>query len=142
MADLAGKKLLISVALLFVSSIFIFLTIFTNYKSAGIQKYISLLISIGFWLSIILGYIFLFFAQKSVKKDKTKQKIGLLCIFTNKYATVSDVILFASLMTLIVLSITSFSNSTVYIGLISIIFFAFNLHCIFNGRVFNKLINC
>ncbi len=134
------KKLYISILLICISGACVFLTAFVNLESSGVQKLFPLIVSAVFWLSALIGYIFLILTYKSVRKDKAKRKLALISFFTNKYAFFSDIVLIIGLITIIALSVFKFSNSIVYTALISIIYLAFNLHCILNGRVFNKYI--
>ena len=135
------KKFMLSLFFICLSGLFLFFTAFVKTDSFGIEKLISVTVAAAFWLSAIAGYIFLFLSYKIIKKDDKKRKLGIISIFTNRYAFYCDIILFISVFATVVLSIFDFQNAIVYTALISVIYLSFNLHCILNGRVFNRYLS-
>ena len=115
-----------------------FLTVFTDYESDGLPKILAFLVTIGFWVSLISGYIALFITHRKIGKEKIRKKPGVVCFFTNSYAFVCDLVMIALLVAVVVIAIVNFGNLIFNTALISLLFLSINLHCILNGRVFNK----
>ena len=90
------RFLVLSVFMLFISSIMLFLMTFSDLQKEGIIKVISFSITTLFWLGVILGYTFMivFYA----KNKKPKGLVGIALFFTNKYAAIADCMLIASVV--------------------------------------------
>ena len=112
----------------------LFLTTFADYKSEGVVKVIALSITAVFWLSLLLGYIFMITFY--VKSEKPKGLVGVISFFTNKYGFVADCLLIASVVLTVALVLLNVYSNLIYSLLVSVIFFAFNLHAVLNGKVF------
>lgn len=130
----------ISIIMLFVSTIAIILTPLTDYNAMGGKKFFSVFISFVLWIGIITGYIYLIFFYRGMQKSEKKGRIGVISFFSNRYSVFIDLIFILSLILIVVFAIINFRNTFVFSLLFGVIFISANLHCIFNGRVFNKLI--
>ena len=134
------KILMASFFMLCLCALSLFLVIFTDYQAEGFVKVISMVISLLFWISLLAGYILMIlFYQKNPDK-KLKGKIGIISFFTNKFAVITDLVMFASIIFMIVLSLLNVYFNVIYALLFSILFISLNFHCVFNGKVFNKMI--
>ena len=138
---LKNKGMGISLACITASSLFMFLTVFFDYDSEGLSKILSPLIAIGFWISLLIGYIFFFITHRKSGVEKVRKTPGVVCFFSNSYAFVCDLVMIVAFVAIIVILITGFANAIINTALISILFLTINLHCILNGRVFNKCIS-
>ena len=129
----------ISIVMLCLSAIPIVFVTFFDYKN-GVSKVFSIIISVLFWIAIISGYLLLVVFYKQHRNEKIKGRIGAIRFFRNKYAFLSDVVMIISIFILITSAVLKIKTSFLYSLLIGIIFISANFHCIFNGRVFNRLI--
>lgn len=132
------KLPLLSVIMLAISASTIILSSFTDYNSDGMVRIMSLVLSICFWMGILIGYIYMFIFYRKKDKKNLKGRIGIISFFTNRYAVVLDVIMILDILLIVVLSLINFKMALVYSLLLGILFLTINLHCIFNGRVFNN----
>lgn len=113
---------------------------------------ISMICGICFWAFLIIGIVLQVILSKQINKWKAKYyrvrrsmrvhpKIGLISIFKNLPGTVSDI---AFLFSIITFAVTYYFTEGIsilcYISL-SIIFFSFCSHCIFNGKNYYYITN-
>ena len=103
--------------------------------------------SIVFWVMLLIGIlvqIMLYISMReSIKSDfaTKKRKIGLICLFSNRYADVADLLMIVSMIILIISFIlTDASNYFNYI-ILSVFVFSFSMHCVLNGRKFYYMIH-
>lgn len=101
--------------------------------------------SIGamFWIGIITSQTSFWFSNAVIKKsmeaeEKSTDKLGIICFFQNKAASVFDVILLASVIATAVCSGIAKNNIGSYIS-IALLFFSFYEHCLWNGRNFKYI---
>ena len=69
-----------------------------------------------------------------VRRISKRMPIGIISFLKNKPGIAADVLLFASIITLVILIKTECFNPVVSGVCMSIMFLAFDAHCIFNGR--------
>lgn len=132
------KLPLLSVIMLAVSASTIILSSFTDYSSGGTVRIISLVLSLCFWIGILIGYIYMFIFYRKKDKKSLKGRVGIISFFTNMYAVISDIIMILDISLIVILSLINFKMALIYSLLLGILFLTINLHCIFNGRVFNN----
>lgn len=103
-----------------------------------------------FWSSMILAQVF-FWRGNKVRKEiqsritggnsRKKLPVGCLAFATSTEAGFCDMVLSASLATLICVSILDGKNDWVVVLSLSILLLAVHLHCILNGRTYRYLKN-
>ncbi len=102
-------------------------------------------VGLTFWVSAIVGYTLLIFANRERKKfifNKLDRdfsmnfKIGILSFFSNIPASVADAMLIGSSFAFIVIRFTNWQSEYISYVLLFILFLSFNMHCIFNGRIY------
>ena len=92
-----------------------------------------------FWIGLIGTIIFAVKINTSRKRSPVfkelygdKTKLGLIHFFQNRFAIISDSVLFLSIIGLIISRITS-NNLNIQFILLSILIFSFGMHCMLNG---------
>ncbi len=131
----------IIIACLFVSSFSIFLVFAGDYQGELINKICAYAMGIAFWLGLLVGYAVFIVFNKKRKQDtdtKMKQRPGIVCFFSNRYATFFDVLLAISLIVTIVCLIVP-SYEVIMITALSLCLFSFHMHSILNGINFKYL---
>lgn len=101
---------------------------------------LGLVTGLMFWIGLVVGLMTqLVIAILSRGKEKT-QKLGIISCCKNQYGKIIDSICLISLVLLIAgLIITNQKGYICYIGL-SLFSFSFCMHCILNGRAFNRIL--
>lgn len=69
-----------------------------------------------------------------VKRVSQKMPIGLISFLKNKAGTAADILLFASLITVVIFIKIGYFNPVISGICMSIMFLSFDAHCIFNGK--------
>lgn len=111
---------------------------------------LSLICGSGFWLFTIVGIVLQIIVSINIKSwyerrrlyrsRFRKTRIGLLSVFSNAPAIISDVSLVISLTAFIVFMIVDSTGIFAYISL-SVLFLSFSAHCIFNGKNYYYITN-
>lgn len=105
------------------------------------------LVAVGavFWLSAIIGYGFLFLANRRRKQFILRRydgnlsmgcRPGLITFFQNKPAAVADVTMAVSLLLLIIVGLTDWNNSYLVYVLLFLFLLSFHMHGLLNGRIY------
>ena len=110
------------------------------------MKWFNILTGTLFWGALICGIVlYILYSNECKKQYKNikgkrdfynKKRFGLISFFSNRYAVISDVGLFISILLFAILMI--FSDRTSYLCYVAIMLSALflALHCIFNGKPF------
>lgn len=111
----------------------------SNVRGNGAEKVLSLIIAIIFWIGIIIEIVMLIMANSNRKNSLPANRkhigtIGALTFFSNREASIVDIILCVSLITLTILTIGNIEVGLLNIIVIVIVFLSFNFHCFFNGK--------
>lgn len=116
-------------------------------REAGRQVFLILL-GLIFWISLILGYLLVFLANRARKLFIMRKldgdlpmgcHIGLITFFSNLPAIIADLIMIASFIALfIIYCVGAIDNYITYV-ILAILVFTLNMHGMFNGRIY-KLI--
>ncbi len=113
---------------------------------------VSIICGICFWSFLIIGIIFQIVLSKKINKWKSKYyrirrsmrispKIGIISLFKTPFGIVSDILFLLSLITFVVAYCLTDGISIICYLSLSIIFFSFCSHCIFNGKNYYYIIN-
>ncbi len=98
-----------------------------------------------FWLFAITGYGTVMKANKNRLKFLNKKfgrdiqknfRPGILCVFSNRYAKIADVMLAIFAAVFVVSLFTQLKNTYYIIAILSLFVWAANMHCLFNGRIY------
>lgn len=127
----------LSIIMLTESSITIVLSPFTDYRTTGTVRSISVILSLCFWVGLLVGYISLFMFYRKKSKSDIQGKAGAVCFFRNIYAAITDIIMIADILLITILTLIEFRMALMYSSLLGILFLSIHLHCIFNGKIFN-----
>ena len=134
------RLLIVSIIFLSISAISIALIPLYNLLGNAKTNPISYIGTALLWIGIIGGYVALFMFIRKHRGLRTKGRIGVITFFRNRYASIADVVLVIALVLIVVLALLRTGSMVIYSLLFGIVFLFFNLHCIFNGRVFHTLI--
>lgn len=134
------KKLLyVQIISFLISSISLSLTSFVSYEDGTAKIVFSIIVGLLFWIGLAVGIILNFMLKNKTKNRLENEKgIGLICFFKNKIAICFDVaMIFLLVASIVVIAIQteSFIGSIV----IALFVFSFEMHCIFNGKIFKCL---
>ncbi len=133
-----------SIILLLVTSLTILLIPLTDVFSGNTQKVCSYIVGAVFWLSLILGQIIFWIANReriSIEHNLQKKEIkrlsanypGVLCFFQNREAAVADVTVIISFLLVIAELIFKIKSEWIILSSVSTLIFSFGMHCILNG---------
>lgn len=119
-----------------------------NYMEGILQRSILFLIGCLFWGALISGYFFLILTYKNYKRTVSKKILKenesmhafeLLAICSNQEAKITDIVLLADLMLLLVINLLKKTDGIFsYIGL-AVFVFTIHMHCMFNGNIYRKI---
>ena len=128
----------------------------TNINGHGIERLLTYIVAIVFWLGIIFGFVFLIktsserrgIERRNRKNNnkyhakQTKQRIGILCFFKNRKAIVSDFLLF--FFAILVGGLAFFKIAIEWLVIISIVLLilSFYFHCFLNGKNYRCIMAC
>lgn len=134
------KKLLyVQIISFFISSLSLSLTSFVSYEDGVAKKVFSIIVGLLFWIGLVVGIIFIFILKNKTKNCLENEKgVGLVRFFKNKFAICFDVAMIVWLIASIVLiaiQTESFIGSVV----IALFVFSFEMHCVFNGKIYKCL---
>lgn len=123
-----------SVLLMPIASVQKELTVFPMFISGGC-----------FWIgligTILMGVKINRFSKKIYKnKSYEIKKLGLICFFSNKKATITDIVMFVSVVCFIVIKIC-IDNIYLLFTSVSLFVFSFGMHCMLNGKNYIYLNN-
>lgn len=137
-----SQNIIISIFFSFISSVAILPIIMLGEDETknSLIRYLSPVI---FWLGVIFEQVFIITAssvrkklEKQPKNKKFKRNIGLFSVFSNKYASVFDLIFLATLVVFLVMCIFGLGVNVVQYVVLFILIFAFRMHCTLNGKNF------
>lgn len=109
----------------------------------------SMIPGIMFWLFLIAGIviqiILIVRRKKRIIRERTysiekPKNVGIVSFFQNYPALIADCVFFICLISLVFVFIYN-PNGLIGYVILSIGAFSFCMHCIFNGRVYNHIVN-
>ncbi len=133
-----SKKMILAQVISFaISSLMICLSPICSYDEGKAKMIMSVIVSTVFWIGLIAGIVLDVLLGKDNKE--LKGKMGLISFFKNKIAMIFDILFVISLILSLVVVI---SKTALAIGsvAIAVCIFSFEMHCVLNGKCFNKLI--
>lgn len=141
-----------SVFSFFIVAVSLFAMAFGGSATSADVSIISMVCGICFWVFLIIGIVLQVVLSKQIGKWRAKYyrirrnmrihpKIGLLSFFKSPLGVASDIVLLLSVIAFaVVYYFTEGIGITCYISL-SLIFFSFCSHCIFNGKNYFYITN-
>lgn len=127
------------------SSTFVFMPIALEKSEQSLTHWRLRLTGIVFWISLIVGYVLLYFANKTRKQFVTQKlhgdlsmgcRIGVFNFFSNLPAIIADALAVISIIILIVIFLTGESNGFFTFIMSALLILSLNMHCLFNGRIY------
>lgn len=136
--DNSKKLYIVQITAFFVSSVSICFMPLGSYYDGKSERVLAIIFGIIFWLFLIIGIGLNVLIYKSNKEKQISGRCGIIRLFQNKYAKITDVILMISFIASVIIIVC---KSTIYFGAIVLFAFAFSfeMHCILNSKYFNKL---
>lgn len=143
----------ISILLVIISSVLILCIPFVDIDGTGIQKGLAYIIATAFWLCIILELPIIWLCstkRKWLEKCRKEQGIavsqfkpGVVSFMKTREGRIADIVMFASLITVIVIVCTQLKVQWLILSSVSVLYLSFNLHCLLNGKNYRyiKLLN-
>lgn len=143
----------ISILLAIIPSALILCIPFVNLEGTGIQRVLAYIMATAFWLCIILELLMIWKCstnRKCIENYRKNQGIALpqskpdVVSFTKtREGRVADIVMFASLITVIVIVWAQVKLQWLILGSVSVLYLSFNLHCLLNGKNYRyiKLLN-
>lgn len=135
-------KKLIYISLVFIciySATILFMPLASD-MSNKTNKMSVIILGMIFWLSFIIAYISLFLANRVRKsitiRKQDKSRIGLFSFFSNRSGIVADVLLLLSVVIFIISLFSPMANHWIIYIFLFFIVLSLNLHCIFNGKIY------
>ena len=113
-------------------------------QETGKQLFLILLGSI-FWISLLLGYVFVYLANGDRKYFIMRRldgdlsmgcHMGLITFFSNIPAVIVDSAMIASFIALFIIYYAGAINTYITYVMLTILVFTLNMHCMFNGRIY------
>lgn len=98
-----------------------------------------------FWLFAITGYGAIIKANKNRKEFllekfgrdiQTNYRPGVLCVFSNRYAEIADIMLAIFAVAFVISMFTRLRNTYYIVVILSLFVWAANMHSLFNGRIY------
>lgn len=132
------KQELISILAFVFSSASFMLFYFVDYQKNNFTKALGYLLPAIFWLGLIIAVVMQILISLKLKMEVTKNKIGVVSFFKNKYAVVFDVLMIVSIIITLILLVKHVNNFIVFL-IISLLIISFEMHCILNGKYFNTV---
>lgn len=138
-----------------VSSFSLILATFGDYNGSTANIITAVIAGLLFWLFLILGYVLLAMISKHRKQyekkavdfqtnrtrgTENKKKPGVICFFSNKYASIADVVMVISIiLTLVIVLLIPKTPQMLQLLLISLTVFSIHMHCVLNGINFKYI---
>lgn len=135
------KLILIQIISYFISSIALMLTSFASYEDTASKKAFSIVVGMLFWIGLVVGIAIAFVLKKKNGKVIEKSKaFGLIRFFKNKFAICSDI---ATILLFVASVIVVATKTEAFVGsvIIGLFVFAFEMHCVLNGKIFEYIKN-
>ncbi len=132
------KQELISILAFVFSAASFMLFYFVDYQKNNFTKALGYLLPAIFWLGLIIAVVMQILISLKSKMEVTKNKIGVVSFFKNKYAVVFDVLMIVSIIITLILLVKHVNNFIVFL-IISLLIVSFEMHCILNGKYFNTI---
>lgn len=132
------KQELISILAFVFSSASFMLFYFVDYQKNNFTKALGYLLPAIFWLGLIIAVVMQILISLKLKMEVTKNRIGVVSFFKNKYAVVFDALMIVSIIITVILLIKH-TNSFIVFLIISLLIISFEMHCILNGKYFNAI---
>ena len=137
----------LSVLCLFIMSATILFMQFSVNSSAQGRMFV-VAVGLTFWISALSGYTFIFIANRIRKKIMgqitsdyaiLRGRPGIICFFSNIYATVADTAMFLSFVLFAVVNFTELKTSYWAYIFLFLLIFSLHMHCLFNSKIFKLL---
>ena len=137
------NRLRLSIACAALASVAMMLVPICSFTEGTTKKVFSIAVGCAFWISLILEQLFFWNANKGRKRIHAAEfsnmrlknaSVGLFSFGTSREARICDLIMVITLITSIVFNVMRIHNEWLVISSLAILFFAFNMHCILNGR--------
>lgn len=132
------KQEFISVFTFVLSSVSFMLFYFVDYQKNNFAKALGYLLPAIFWLDLIIAVIMQILISSKLKMKITKNRIGVVSFFQNRYAAIFDGLMIVSFIITVILLIKH-TNSFIVFFIISLFVISFEMHCILNGKYFNTI---
>lgn len=110
---------------------------FCTYDGTKTQKIFAIVISTVFWAGLLIGVVINFVIKS--KFSLPSGKSGIIRFFANKYAKIFDILFVIALILSIVVIVTK-TELSIGSTAIALCIFSFEMHCVLNGKCFNKLL--
>ena len=103
------------------------------------------IVGVIFWALAITGYGTVIMANVNRKNFLNKKfgrdiqlnfRPGAFCVFSNKLAEMADIMLVIFAIAFVVALFTQLKNTYYIIVILSVLIWAINMHCLFNGRIY------
>lgn len=132
------KQEFISVFTFVLSSVSFMLFYFVDYQKNNFAKALGYLLPAIFWLGLIIAVIMQILISSKLKMEITKNRIGVVSFFQNRYAAIFDGLMIVSFIITAILLIKH-TNSFIVFFIIALFVISFEMHCILNGKYFNAI---
>lgn len=141
-----GQLLLLSVLFLTIhAATFLFMPFAAKTMVETTSKKALIIVGIVFWVSAIVGYLLLFLAD-SYRRAFVKRRLdgdysmgchmGIISFFKTTPGVIADGLFAISLLGIIIVAITGNINGFITYVLLALLSFSFNMHGVFNGRIY------
>ena len=134
----------LSVICVWVETIALLSVPFLNHiQSQNTNQLISYVVAGIFWLGMIMEQIFLWSANAQRKRlnNSSEFPIGLISFWKTTNGKIADIILIISILLIVILNLLKVSTGWIVLFSILILFLSIQLHCFYNGRNYQVLIN-
>lgn len=139
--------------LFWVSVIFLLLNAMTflampfaaDMAESGSFQWGLIVVGLTFWVSIVLGYMFLIMAN-IYRREFVRHRLhgdlamgcrmGIISFFSTIPGVIGDTLFIAALIALVIIFLRGSINSYLTYVLLSVLIFSLNMHCMFNGRIY------
>lgn len=114
-------------------------------NAEGTNRVLTIITGSVFWISALAGHAFLCLANQKRKwllhymsgtDSKMNSRPGIITVFSNIPATVSDVLTVCSLVLFVIHSFAGSRDSYLSYVLLFALLLSFHMHCLFNGRIY------
>lgn len=124
---------------------FIFMPFAAKTMVETTSKNALVIVGIVFWVSAILGYLFLFLAD-SCRRTFVKRRLdgdytmgcrmGIISFFKTIPGAIADGLFIISLLSIIIVFLIGNGNGFTTYVLLALLSLSFNMHGVFNGRIY------
>ena len=114
-------------------------------NAGGSNKILTIITGSIFWISALIGHACLILANQKRKwllhymsgtDPKMNSRPGIVSVFSNIPAVISDVLTICSLVLFVIHSFAGSRDSYLSYVLLFALMMSFHMHCLFNGRIY------